>query len=238
MFAQYARRQATRNSDAVSRRDQASLQPLRAGARLHGLGEPAEPVPALRGRHARAPTDLEPGRGAALAAVCGPVPLGRRVKRAGHDPHPLAVVRIRACPVRLEASWRHALGAAQQPLQREPAPHRGLSADRCGTRRRIHARAVHLRTQGAGAEREHPDLVMVVWPTDLARDWRKGDDRVFPLFLDPILVGQMTKQRWYGKANRLSPDDPVPWEIIDAVAVASRKHSSEWHGLDWVDPPQ
>src|SRR2546427_766289 len=90
----------------------------------------------------------------------------------------------------------------------------------------------------AGAEREHPDLVMVVWPTDLARDWRKGDDRVFPLFLDPVLVGQMTKQRWYGKANRLSPDDPVPWEIIDAVAVASRKHSSEWHGLDWFDPPQ
>src|SRR3989475_2277932 len=90
----------------------------------------------------------------------------------------------------------------------------------------------------AGAEREHPDLVMVVWPTDLARDWRKGDDRVFPLFLDPVLVSQMTKQRWYGKANRLSPDDPVPWEIIDAVAVASRKRSSEWHGLDWFDPPQ
>jgi len=90
----------------------------------------------------------------------------------------------------------------------------------------------------AGAEREHPDLVMVVWPTDLARDWRTGDNHVLPLFLDPALVSEMTKQRWYGKANRLSPDDPVPWEIIDAVAVASRKHSSEWHGLDWFDPPQ
>src|SRR3989442_15391468 len=90
----------------------------------------------------------------------------------------------------------------------------------------------------AGAEREHPDLVMVVWPTDLARDWRKGDDRVFPLFLDPVLVSEMTKQRWYGKATGLSLDAPVPWEIIDVVAVASRNHSSEWHGLDWFDPPQ
>src|SRR2546422_224427 len=66
----------------------------------------------------------------------------------------------------------------------------------------------------AGAEREHPDLVMVVWPTDLARDWRTGDNHVLPLFLDPALVSEMTKQRWYGKANRLSPDDPVPWEAL------------------------
>src|SRR5213596_696165 len=89
-----------------------------------------------------------------------------------------------------------------------------------------------------GAEHEHPDLVMVVWPTDVAKGWRAGDDRVLPLFLDPALAFEMTKQRWYGKANRLSPDDPVLWEIIDDVAVASRKHSIEWHGLDWFDPPE
>src|SRR6266571_865925 len=88
-----------------------------------------------------------------------------------------------------------------------------------------------------GVEREHPDLLMVVWPTDRARDWRRGEDHVLPLFLDPALAHEMTKQRWYGKANRLSPDDPVLWEIIDAAAVASRKHSGEWHGLDWFDPP-
>ena len=89
-----------------------------------------------------------------------------------------------------------------------------------------------------GVEREHPDLLMVVWPTDRARDWRRGEDHVLPLFLDPALAHEMTKQRWYGKANRLSPDDPVLWEIIDAVGVASRKHSGEWHGLDWFDSPQ
>ena len=47
----------------------------------------------------------------------------------------------------------------------------------------------------AGAEREHPDLVMVVWPTDFAKDWRKGDDRVLPLFLDPTVVHELSKQR-------------------------------------------
>src|SRR5437667_2963 len=62
----------------------------------------------------------------------------------------------------------------------------------------------------AGAEREHPDLVMVVWPTDLARDWRKGDDRVFPLFLDPVLVGQMTKQRCSGGPCRGTPSRGIP----------------------------
>src|SRR5437867_3169256 len=71
----------------------------------------------------------------------------------------------------------------------------------------------------AGAERENPDLVMVVSPTDLARGWRRGEERALPLFLDPGAVRELTKQRWYGKANRLSPDEPVLWEIIDEVAV-------------------
>src|SRR5207245_8022395 len=43
----------------------------------------------------------------------------------------------------------------------------------------------------AGAEREHPDLVMDVWPTDLARDWRKGGDRVFQLVLALVVVSQL-----------------------------------------------
>jgi SagB-type dehydrogenase family enzyme len=90
----------------------------------------------------------------------------------------------------------------------------------------------------AGAEREHPGLVMVVWPADLAKDWRSGDERVLPLCLDPILAREPTKQRWHGKANRLSPDEPVPWAIIDEVAVASRKLSSELHGLEMAVPTE
>jgi SagB-type dehydrogenase family enzyme len=88
----------------------------------------------------------------------------------------------------------------------------------------------------AGAEREHPDLVMVLFPADLARDGRAGNEPVLPLCFDPDLARELAKQRWYGKANRLSPDDPAPWEIIDHVADASRKLSSDLYGLELAPP--
>jgi SagB-type dehydrogenase family enzyme len=90
----------------------------------------------------------------------------------------------------------------------------------------------------AGAEREHPDLIMVLFPTDLARGGRAGDELVLPLCFDPDLARELAKQRWYGKANRLSPDDPAPWEIIDHVAAASRKLSSELYGLELAPPAE
>ena len=65
-----------------------------------------------------------------------------------------------------------------------------------------------------GAERESAELVMAVWPRS------KG---TVSFFLEPKVVHELASQRWYGKANRLSPDEPVPWEIIDRVAAASRK---------------
>ena len=89
----------------------------------------------------------------------------------------------------------------------------------------------------AGAEREHPDLVLLVWPTGPARERRAGAEAVLPLSVDPSLARELTRQRWYGRANRLSPDDPVPWEIIDEVASASRQPGSEPRRLDWIDPP-
>jgi SagB-type dehydrogenase family enzyme len=68
-----------------------------------------------------------------------------------------------------------------------------------------------------GAERESAELVMALWPGDAAR----GD--TVPLHLDMQLVKELARQHWYGKANRLSADQPVPWEIIDSVSAASRK---------------
>jgi len=65
-----------------------------------------------------------------------------------------------------------------------------------------------------GAERESAELVMAVWPRS------KG---TVAFFLEPKVVHELASQRWYGKANRLSPEDPVPWEIIDTVSAASRK---------------
>jgi len=84
-----------------------------------------------------------------------------------------------------------------------------------------------------GAEREHPDVVMVVWPANSVRDRRAGPDRTLPLGLDPNLVRTLATSSpgWYGKANRLSHDNPTPWDIIDQVADASRKLTSEWPDL-------
>jgi SagB-type dehydrogenase family enzyme len=65
-----------------------------------------------------------------------------------------------------------------------------------------------------GAERESAELLMGVWPGSTATT-------IPDLELDAVRV--LAKQRWYGKANRLSPEDPVPWEVIDTVSAASRK---------------
>ena len=89
----------------------------------------------------------------------------------------------------------------------------------------------------AGAEREQPELVMLVWPNDSAGPWCAGAQRALPLGLDPLLVRELTKQVWCGTANRLSRGDPVAWTVIDEVALASRKPIGERYGLDLFDAP-
>ena len=61
-----------------------------------------------------------------------------------------------------------------------------------------------------GAERERPELVIAVSAKGISS-------------LDVEAVQELKRQRWYGKANRLSPQDPVGWDIIDTVSAASRK---------------
>ena len=65
-----------------------------------------------------------------------------------------------------------------------------------------------------GAERESAELVMAIWPGEVATNTAS---------LDVEAVQELKRQRWYGKANRLSPEEPVRWEIIDTVSAASRK---------------
>jgi nitroreductase len=65
-----------------------------------------------------------------------------------------------------------------------------------------------------GAERESAELVMALWP---------GDVETRTASLEVEVVRELKAQRWYGKANRLSAADPVPWEAIDRVAAASRQ---------------
>jgi SagB-type dehydrogenase family enzyme len=96
---------------------------------------------------------------------------------------------------------------------------------------------LHRTEDYQGAEREHPDLLMVVWPGNGTASEKTESDRTFPLCLDPSVVHALTKQPWYGKANRLSHDDPVPWEIIEAVANASWKSSTERTSIPWPTAP-
>jgi SagB-type dehydrogenase family enzyme len=77
-------------------------------------------------------------------------------------------------------------------------------------------------------EQEHPDCVAVVWPSeDVKRDGAAG----IPLYLDPADVKVLTRATWRGKANRLSKENPVPWEIIDDAAAASWKPTIEQQSL-------
>ena len=79
------------------------------------------------------------------------------------------------------------------------------------------------------AEREHPDCLVVVWPSgDVNRetlDVKCDTEPAIPLFLDLEIVQKLVVATWHGKANRLSRENPVPWEIIDDVAAASWKPS-------------
>jgi SagB-type dehydrogenase family enzyme len=76
------------------------------------------------------------------------------------------------------------------------------------------------------AERERAELVMAVWPSEGVRD-----GAALPLALEPAAVQELARQPWHGRANRLSPQDPVPWEIIGSVAAASRKPPGEMRAL-------
>jgi SagB-type dehydrogenase family enzyme len=80
-------------------------------------------------------------------------------------------------------------------------------------------------------EPEHPDCLAVVWPLgDVKRETsnvKRATEAAIPLFLDSELVQKLAAATWYGKANRLSGEHGVQWEIIDEAAAASWKASFE-----------
>jgi SagB-type dehydrogenase family enzyme len=79
----------------------------------------------------------------------------------------------------------------------------------------------------AGAEREHPDCIAVIWPADQVDDPTSGTTIGVPTSLADEAVRDVPGLVWRGKANRLSRDAPVQWEILDQVASASWKTSTE-----------
>ena len=83
----------------------------------------------------------------------------------------------------------------------------------------------------AAVESEHPDCLAVVWPLGDGRDETldvpRGKLTEIPLFIDPAVVKDVAECIWQGKANRLSGEHGVHWDIIDEVAAASWKVSCE-----------
>ena len=87
---------------------------------------------------------------------------------------------------------------------------------------------IHRTDDFQGVEPEHPDCLCVVWQG--ARGERQGvgkGENTIPLFLESSVVEALGKGTWYGKANRLSGEHGVEWDIIDEVAAASWKASYE-----------
>ena len=76
-----------------------------------------------------------------------------------------------------------------------------------------------------GAEREHPDCLAVSGVP--IKCGSCTEDILFAVFVASDAIRDSTRHIWHGKANRLSRDDPVPWEILDQVEVASWKSSTE-----------
>ena len=52
-----------------------------------------------------------------------------------------------------------------------------------------------------------------------------------PLFLDPAVVKDLAEGTWHGKANQLSRERGMHWDIIDEVAEASWKCTVEQHSV-------
>lgn len=71
------------------------------------------------------------------------------------------------------------------------------------------------------AEPEHPDCLAVLWPSG------EGKDTTFPLFLNVEIVQRLVQTEWFGKANRLSREHGVQWDIIDEAVEASWKMQTE-----------
>jgi SagB-type dehydrogenase family enzyme len=73
------------------------------------------------------------------------------------------------------------------------------------------------------AEPEHPDCLAVVWlPENVKREHSE-----MLLCLDTALVKQLVGATWHGKANRLSQEHGVHWDIIDEAANASWKPQTD-----------
>lgn len=88
------------------------------------------------------------------------------------------------------------------------------------------------------AEREHPDCIAALWPAHRVADLATSKTIRVPLSLTERSVRDVAGRVWHGRANRLSRDEPVSWEILDQVTDASWKSSTEQEDVELqCEPP-
>ncbi len=80
---------------------------------------------------------------------------------------------------------------------------------------------LHRKQDFHPSETEYPELLAAVWPKD--RSAPHTIDLAFEKPSDEVLLAG----KWMGTANKLSKDEPVPWEIINEVTKASWKLAQE-----------
>ena len=79
------------------------------------------------------------------------------------------------------------------------------------------------------AESEHADCLVAIWPSENVKgeaSFMKREYATVPLFLDAAIVKGVVGGTWHGKANRLSQEHSVHWDIIDDAAEASWKQQT------------
>ncbi|MGD9850990.1 MAG: SagB/ThcOx family dehydrogenase [Nitrospirales bacterium] len=85
-----------------------------------------------------------------------------------------------------------------------------------------------------GVEQEYPELLAVVWP-------HKEPAPPFIEIIQSLSLPELfDKGQWKGRANRLSKDQPIVWDIIDVVTEATWKHDDTTNGFhgDPASSPQ
>jgi SagB-type dehydrogenase family enzyme len=82
----------------------------------------------------------------------------------------------------------------------------------------------HRTADFQNVEPEHPDCLAVIWPF---RDVKRDMAPAIPLFLDSEIVQKLAETTWCGKANRLSGEHGVHWDIIDEATEASWKPQTD-----------
>lgn len=85
------------------------------------------------------------------------------------------------------------------------------------------------------AESEHADCLAVIWPSENVKreaSFVKREYATVPLFLDAAIVKGVVGGTWRGKANRLSQEHSVHWDIIDDAAEASWKQQTTTPAID------